>query len=1398
MATADEQLKEQLSGAAALAAQIDKEKLGDKVRVYSLAKQLGISSKLLIEQLHLQGVSKKAQSALSAEEVGKLFDSLPGKESAPASAEAEVEAAAEAPAPKTRKTAKKTSKASKKTATKATKSTQKKTARNSAAKAEAAEAPVEVKDDSAAPAVQEASADAPQIDAAQAEETPQKKTRKRAVKKNTRKQTKKAAESTPVETAPAAEETPVDDAAVEAAVEVEAQTAVAEADAAPVAEETPQTETRKRSKTRRVVKRSVGTPEAPEAETSAAEAPAAEPAAADGASDQASDSESGDDSDKLRYRVQKNVENEILQIEGKVESELAAVALEALAEKKHDGDDSEDSDEHDINIDDSFVESLLTPPAPKKTEEDDVLAAYAPIFMPPQPASASNAAVKDASSDGDSADSHDDDAADGSSARRRRGHRGTSRGRGKDTTTSSNAANAEKPEVEIIDEPRGIKGSTRIESQRRRRAEMRSKDRENRHVVTQAEFLARREAVERTMVVRERERHDGPGTITQVGVLEDGMLVEHFVTDETNTSSIGNIYLGRVQNVLPSMEAAFIDIGTGRNGVLYAGEVNWRQAGLGGRSRKIEQAMKSGDQVLVQVAKDPVGHKGPRLTTQISLPGRFLVYVPGGRNAGISRKLPAPERKRLKEILEKVVPDQGGAIIRTAAENVAEEAIAADVNRLHDRWNDIQESAKKEKSSKGSDPVALYEEPQMLVKVVRDLFNEDFDRLVVDGERPYEVVSSYVNRLAPELADRVFKYARSENGGVDAFETYRIDEQLQKALSRKVWLPSGGTLVIDRTEAMTVVDVNTGKFTGTGGNLEETVTKNNLEAAEEVVRQMRLRDLGGMIVVDFIDMVLPENQELVLRRLKEALGRDRTRHQVSEVTSLGLVQMTRKRLGSGLLETFSTECEACQGRGLILHEDPVEEGPFEAQPHDHRHDRHDHHGDNRSEQRRGHKNARDNARDNSQHDKHDNEPDDQHDQGDSHDEHEDSNAHTSERGSRRGQSRRSVTKRAGRRGPSTRNEPRRNDSRRSGSSNDDSSLEDLIAGIVVDSSHVKDEDSSDSQRESQRGSQRRSQRGSQRNAQRDSKQESKHEDSGSGVSDIESIAFAASDRAEALDEVGEFSSYVSEDKDSSADTSVKQGGKSYDEAVKEFEESPRRKRKTRGNSRSDHAPRPQDFEDSVVVTKSSTGSDSDADARSAKDSHDDAPAKEIKRDSKRRRVRATNRKQDAEQRPVNTEDRASEDSSATERGAAKSASEQREDSARSEAKRAQVQAVTRGRRRAVRRVSQPRNPNQGAAAEKNTQPESRETANSGVETQRKRTESGVEVTTVRRGRKRAVRRVNPRAESQQETKQNASGAAEKKTAQREAPKKEQPSAQANEQKNSGGRTRRRVARRGSK
>ena len=483
-----------------------------------------------------------------------------------------------------------------------------------------------------------------------------------------------------------------------------------------------------------------------------------------------------------------------------------------------------------------------------------------------------------------------------------------------------------------IEEPKGIAGSTRIEAQRRRRAELREQGQHRQHIVSQAEFLARRESVERTMVVRDRRREDDSATITQVGVLEDGMLVEHFVTSDSHPSIIGNIYLGRVQNVLPSMEAAFIDIGTGRNGVLYAGEVDWRAADLRGRSRRIEQALKSGDQVIVQVTKDPLGHKGARLTTQISLAGRYLVYVPGGRSAGISRKLPVPERKRLKDILATVVPEDGGAIIRTAAEGVSQEAIAADVTRLHELWEDIDRRAQAEKSSKGATPVTLYEEPPLLVKVVRDLFNEDFSRLVVDGRKSHNTVRAYVESMAPELAPRVERYERDQHDGQDAFAHFRIDEQIHKALSRTVWLPSGGTLVIDRTEAMTVIDVNTGKFTGSGGNLEETVTKNNLEAAEEIVRQMRLRDLGGMIVVDFVDMVLPENQELVLRRLKEALGRDRTRHQVSEVTSLGLVQMTRKRLGTGLLETFASTCRCCGGRGVIVHDEPVEAGQDSPPP----------------------------------------------------------------------------------------------------------------------------------------------------------------------------------------------------------------------------------------------------------------------------------------------------------------------------------------------------------------------------------------------------------------------------------------------------------------------------------
>ncbi|MGP6172568.1 translation initiation factor IF-2 N-terminal domain-containing protein [Corynebacterium sp. A21] len=645
--------------------------------------------------------------------------------------------------------------------------------------------------------------------------------------------------------------------------------------------------------------------------------------------------------EKIRQRVEKNVANEIHQIEEKVERELAEVAdtTEPSVAESTDlfGAVTQDEDEP---LEDMIAE--ITPPP-----------AAEPAFQPPifRAANAAEAAAP-ATTEESGEDEDSEDSAGTASRRRRRGRRGAGRGRGVEDTAQATEATEEaeeaqdaevaavpeveevvdKPEVEqpeapvepLSDEPVALRGSTRLEAQRRRRTELREDSKKKRHIVSQAEFLARRESVERTMVVRERDRHDHPGMVTQVGVLEDDLLVEHFVTSEEQSSLIGNIYLGRVQNVLPSMEAAFIDIGKGRNGVLYAGEVDWKAAGLGGRGRRIEQALRSGDQVLVQVTKDPVGQKGARLTTQISLAGRFLVYVPGGRSAGISRKLPAPERKRLKEILKAVVPGEGGAIIRTAAEGVPEEAIAADVNRLHSLWEDIQERTEQEKNSKGAKPVSMYEEPNMLVKVIRDLFNEDFQRLVVDGNKAWNLVHAYVKSVAPDLLERVVRYHHEDHEGQDAFAHFRIDEQLQKALARKVWLPSGGSLVIDRTEAMTVIDVNTGKFTGSGGNLEETVTRNNLEAAEEIVRQMRLRDIGGMIVVDFIDMVLSENQDLVLRRLTEFLGRDRTRHQVSEVTSLGLVQMTRKRLGTGLLETFSTDCEHCEGRGLILHEDPVE------------------------------------------------------------------------------------------------------------------------------------------------------------------------------------------------------------------------------------------------------------------------------------------------------------------------------------------------------------------------------------------------------------------------------------------------------------------------------------------
>jgi ribonuclease E len=474
----------------------------------------------------------------------------------------------------------------------------------------------------------------------------------------------------------------------------------------------------------------------------------------------------------------------------------------------------------------------------------------------------------------------------------------------------------QQQEPKLITEPQRVKGSTRLEAKKQRRRDGRDAGR-RRPVVTEAEFLARRESVDRVMVVRSKF-----GRI-QIGVLEDGVLVEHYVARAADASLIGNVYLGRVQNVLPSMEAAFVDIGRGRNAVLYAGEVDWEAAataadsdGRDGKNqaRKIELALHPGDRVLVQVTKDPVGHKGARLTSQVSLPGRYLVYVPNGSMNGISRKLPDTERARLKKILKEVLPDDAGVIVRTAAEGATEEQLTLDVQRLTSQWAEIDRAVETQQA-----PALLHSEPDLLIKIVRDVFNEDFQKLVIEGDDALETISSYVGAVAPDLVDRIEEY----DSGVDSFDQYRIAEQIEKALERKVWLPSGGSLIIDRTEAMTVIDVNTGKFVGSGGNLEETVTKNNLEAAEEIVRQLRLRDIGGIIVVDFIDMVLESNRDLVLRRVVECLSRDRTKHQVAEVTSLGLVQMTRKKLGLGLVESFSENCEVCAGRGIVIHHDPV-------------------------------------------------------------------------------------------------------------------------------------------------------------------------------------------------------------------------------------------------------------------------------------------------------------------------------------------------------------------------------------------------------------------------------------------------------------------------------------------
>ncbi|MBZ8178325.1 Rne/Rng family ribonuclease [Corynebacterium sp. 3HC-13] len=817
---------------------------------------------------------------------------------------------------------------------------------------------------------------------------------------------------------------------------------------------------------------------------------------------------------QIRHRVEKNVANEIHQIEEKVERSLSEAQESQPEESSY------------------------------------------PLFMAPS-----------------SPDDEEDSGPEGSvvgeekQEKSRQEESGAMRRGRRRAKRSSTKSSSRQVEVEHVEEPVALRGSTRLEAQRRRRSEIR--DAQRRHVLSEKEFLARREAVERCMVVRERQRFDGrPGRVTQVGLLEDGKLVEHFVTSEEQASMIGNVYLGRVQNVLPNMEAAFIDIGADRNGVLYAGEVDWREASLSGKQRRIEQALHVGDQVMVQVTKDPIGQKGARLSTHISLAGRYLVYVPQGRNAGISRKLPGPERKRLKEILNRVAPEEGGIIIRTAAEGVAEKHIAEDVNRLHRTWEQMNKRATAEKESKGAKPVTLYEEPDVLIKVVRDLFNEDFKEFIVDGDRSWNIVSSYVDSVASDLKDRLVRFNSRESGDKGAFAKHDVDGQIDQGLARKVYLPSGGSLIIDRTEAMTVIDVNTGSFTGTGGNLEESVTTNNIEAAEEIVRQLRLRDIGGMIVIDFIDMVLPENQELVLRKLSEALERDRSRHQVSEVTSLGLVQMTRKRMGTGLLETFTTPCEACDGRGIIIHKDPVD----------------------RSEQRA--EKAASKAR-------RQRKPLQPHPVAEAiqrHREDELDDVVTPEEESTQGSS----------------------------------SIEDLAAAVIVDEAEEQEE-----YRPRRRRSTRRGGRG--RGRGRGKQQESE-------------------------DQLGEQT--PADDHSDSADS---QPNGTYEEAKEAFDRSPRRKLRTRGNSRSDYEPRPEDFEPAGVEADSDDMEHDDSASLSSR-----TVTIEVQ-ESRRGRRRAVRRARVQAQRERRSEQKTKRVSSSDTKSGEKPATQKR--------------SSGRGRRRAVRKMS---------------------------------------------------------------------------------------------------------------
>ena len=1028
---------------AAQAAKIDRGSVGEKVRVHTIAKQLGIRATDFLGVLADHGIEgKKTASSLTQAQVFSVLDALSSTDK-PAQAEkkaAEVEAPAEPAAedaaagkPKKKAAKKQAEKPAKKTAKKATKKAAKKTSKRRTKKV--AEQPVdEISDKETAKTVEQPAEQLAEMSEEKAGEKPAKRTSKRTAKRTTKRAVKKTAKNAEPKQAKQVEQ------AKQAEREVQ-----------------------------------------PEQKPEQAEAPVARAEAETAQAEKAQPEKAQPEKDEVESSEQKPVRRR------RVRRVVRRVGSVRQAEERA----SEEKDEEQGN----------------KQEHQK---AIAPEDLHP----------------------------------------------------------AERSTDDMVDEPVKMKGSTRLESQRRWRAKNRDR---NYKAITRAEFLARRESVERTMIVRDSQRTDDKGMLTQVGVVEDGQLVEHFVADATHQSLIGNVYLGRVQNVLGSMEAAFVDIGTGRNAVLYAGEMDWRSPHLHSKSRKIDQALRPGDQILVQVLKDPIGHKGARLTNRISFAGRYLVFFPAGTTAGISRKLPVGERKRLKDILGEVITGDGGAIIRTAAENATEEQITEDVQRLQKRWEEIQKLENKERNSKGSKPVTLYEEPNMLIQVVRDVFNADFSELIIDGDKSWQVVRDYLGRTSPELMDRVHKWNRGKHDGQDAFAPLDLDQQLEKAMARKVWLPSGGYLIIDHTEAMTVIDVNTGSFVGSGGNLEATVTENNLEAAEEIVRQLRLRDIGGMIVVDFIDMLLQQNQDLVLRRLSEFLGRDRTRHKLGEVTSLGLVQLTRKRLGTGLLETFSTPCEACDGRGFIMHPDPVEQqDPEPRRDHGRRKERQQaknqgkRRDDRRQEERRREdRHQEDKRREEKQDNRRDqgNQRAPQHEQGAS-------EQSTNEQGT----GRRRVRRRVVRRGNPHASQATEDINSIVASARKRSAQEDPDEPSAAD--HVEKPERAEKSERAETPAKRRRRRRVVRSA-------STGADAG------------RSSRSSVKD------AHVSDDQPSS-----------YEEAKRQFDESPRRKRRTRGNSKSDFAPRREDFE----------GSGNDGGSDSGRDAGAESGAQKPRSRARRRRV----------------------------------------------------------------------------------------------------------------------------------------------------------------------------------